>query len=388
MAGSIIDSVMGLLGPQVAGPLAAQLGESSDTVQRGLQCGGAAILSGLISKAGDQGFVSQIFGMVTNPTTMSSLSRLISNPSSITSAASAGSPLGDLGGKFLSMLFGSRLGAVTDAVGQSSGIGASKASSLLALAAPLVLGGLSKFVSQNNASPATLMNSLQSEAPKLQSFLPSGFRNLLPSVPGAVTALPAQTAETTKNWLWPVVLIAALLLAGLWFFNRAKAPVGETMQNASSALGDFFKTKLPNGVELNIPKFGIENKLLTFIQDSSKPVDDSTWFNFDRLLFDTGKATLQPSSEEQLNNVAEILKAYPNVHVKIGGYTDNTGDAAANQALSEARAKNVMNALVGKGVDASRLESAGYGDQHPVADNSTEEGRAQNRRISLLVTQK
>ena len=98
----------------------------------------------------------------------------------------------------------------------------------------------------------------------------------------------------------------------------------ETMENAgnaaSTALGDFFKTKLPNGVELNIPRFGIENKLLTFIQDSSKQVDDTTWFNFDRLLFDTGKATLQPSSEEQLNNVAEIMKAYPNVHIKIGGF--------------------------------------------------------------------
>ena len=201
-----------------------------------------------------------------------------------------------------------------------------------------------------------------------------------------------QTAETTKKWLWPVVLLAALLLAALWFFHRSSAPMKETMENAgnaaSTALGDFFKTKLPNGVELNIPRFGIENKLLTFIQDSSKQVDDTTWFNFDRLLFDTGKATLQPSSEEQLNNVAEIMKAYPDVHIKIGGYTDNTGDAAANQTLSEARAKNVMDALAGKGVDASRMESEGYGDQHPVADNSTEEGRAQNRRIALRVTQK
>ena len=192
-----------------------------------------------------------------------------------------------------------------------------------------------------------------------------------------------------------VRLLAALLLAGLWFFNRSKAPVSDAVQTAGnaassamSALGDFFKTSLPNGVELNIPKFGIENKLLTFIQDSSKPVDDTTWFNFDRLLFDTGKATLQPSSEEQLNNIAEILKAYPNVHVKIGGYTDNTGDPAANKTLSEARAKNVMDALVSKGVDASRLASEGYGDQYPVADNSTEEGRAQNRRIALRVTQK
>ena len=141
-------------------------------------------------------------------------------------------------------------------------------------------------------------------------------------------------------------------------------------------------------MELNIPQNGIENKLITFITDPSKPVDETTWFNFDRLLFDTGQATLQPSSQEQLTNIAQILKAYPNVHVKIGGYTDNTGDPQANMTLSDARAKNVMDALVAQGVDASRLTSEGYGDQHPVADNSTEEGRALNRRIALRVTQK
>jgi outer membrane protein OmpA-like peptidoglycan-associated protein len=145
---------------------------------------------------------------------------------------------------------------------------------------------------------------------------------------------------------------------------------------------------LPDGVELNIPQNGIENKLIAFIKDPSKPVDETTWFNFDRLLFDTNSATLQPSSQEQLKNIAEILKAYPNVHVKIGGYTDNTGDAQANMALSSDRAKNVMDALVGLGVDSSRLESQGYGDAYPVGDNSTEDGRAMNRRIALRVTQK
>ena len=74
--------------------------------------------------------------------------------------------------------------------------------------------------------------------------------------------------------------------------------------------------------------------------------------------------------------------------MKIGGYTDNTGDPAHNQALSEARAKGVMDALVAQGVDPSRLESQGYGDQYPVGDNSTEEGRQANRRIALRVTQK
>lgn len=388
MAGSIIDSVMSLLGPQVTGPLAAQMSESTDTVQRGLQGGAAAMLSGLAAKADEPGFLSQIFGMITNP----AVTGLASNPSS---ALSGGSALTELGGKFLSTVFGSRMGAVTDAVSQFSGLGAGKASTLLTMAAPLVLGGLSKYVRDNNVTPASLGSELKSESSGLQRFLPAGFRNIFAGVPSAVAAVPARAAATTNKWLWPVVLIAALLLAGLWFFNRSKAPVreagnamGNAASSAASALGDFFKTKLPNGVELNIPQFGIENKLLSFIQDTSKPVDDTTWFNFDRLLFDTGKATLQPQSDEQLNNIAEILKAYPNVHVKIGGYTDNTGDPAANQTLSEARAKNVMDALVAKGVDASRLESQGYGDQHPVGDNSTEEGRAQNRRIALRVTAK
>src|SRR3954454_8238059 len=117
----------------------------------------------------------------------------------------------------------------------------------------------------------------------------------------------------------------------------------------------------------------MEDHLLAFIQDPSKPVDETTWFDFDRLLFDTTSATLQPSSQEQLHNVAEILKASPNVHVKIGGYTDNTGDASANQRLSQQRADSVKQELINMGISADRLEAQGYGDQHPVADNSTEE---------------
>ena len=393
MAASIIDTVMGFLGPQITGPLASHLGESSDTIQRGLQGSAAAMLSGLASKADEPGFMSQIMGMITNPAnTPAALSSLTSN---LSAAVSGGSPLTDLGGRFMSTLFGPRMSTVTDAVGQFAGLGANKAGALLSMAAPLVLGGLSKYVGENHVNASELTSELKTEAPSMQRFLPAGFRNIFTGASSAVASAATQTAAATNKWLWPVVLLAALLLAGLWFFNRSKAPVQEAVQtagnaasSAATALGDFFKTKLPNGVELNIPQFGIENKLLAFINDTSKPVDNTTWFNFDRLLFDTGKATLQPSSEEQLNNIAEILKAYPNVHVKIGGYTDNTGDPAANKALSDARAKNVMDALAAKGIDASRLESEGYGDQFPVGDNSTEEGRAQNRRIALRVTQK
>ena len=154
-----------------------------------------------------------------------------------------------------------------------------------------------------------------------------------------------------------------------------------------AALGEFFKRKLPDGTELNIPKLGVENKLIDFIESTSA-VDKETWFDFDRLLFDTGKATLQPDSQAQLKDVAAILKAYPKVHVRLGGYTDNVGDKAANVKLSQERAANVEREIVKLGIDAMRLDAKGYGEEHPVASNDTEEGRAKNRRISMRVTEK
>lgn len=394
MAASIVESVMSFLGPQVVGPLASRLGESTDTVQRGLQSSSAAMLSGLAAKADEPGFISQIFGLITNPANdAGALSSFTSSLGSATTGTA--SSLTDLGSRFLSSIFGARESAVADAIGQTSGLPSSKAMSLLTMAAPLVLGALGSHVRENGLSASGLANSLKTEASGLQRFLPAGLLSSLTASPAYVANQTAKAAGAANRWLWPVILLAILLLGVLWFFNRAKAPVTETVQNAAntassamSSLGDFFKTKLPNGVELNIPQFGIENKLLTFIQDTSKPVDDNTWFNFDRLLFDTGKATLQPSSQEQLDNIANILKAYPNVHVKIGGYTDNTGDPSANMTLSAERAKNVMDALVSAGIDPSRLTSEGYGDQFPVGDNSTEDGRAKNRRIALRVTEK
>jgi K(+)-stimulated pyrophosphate-energized sodium pump len=145
---------------------------------------------------------------------------------------------------------------------------------------------------------------------------------------------------------------------------------------------------LDNGTSLpNLSVEGVEAKLFDFIK-SDKAVDKTTWFDFDRLLFETGSATLKPESQEQLNNIAEILKAYPGVNIKLGGYTDNTGNANDNLKLSTDRAASVKAELVKLGIADSRLESEGYGQEHPVASNDTEEGRAQNRRISVRVTKK
>jgi len=159
-------------------------------------------------------------------------------------------------------------------------------------------------------------------------------------------------------------------------------PISEGIKN----LGAKMDKALSSGVTLNIPENGIENNLLKFIEDKDAVVNKTTWFDFDRLTFETGKSTLKPESEEQLKNIAEILKAYPNVAVKLGGYTDNVGKANDNLQLSGERALMVKAELIKLGITDARLESEGYGQENPVSTNDTEEGRAANRRISIRVT--
>ena len=103
------------------------------------------------------------------------------------------------------------------------------------------------------------------------------------------------------------------------------------------------------------------------------------------ILFDTGKATIQPESASVLTVIADALKAEPTLKIEIQGHTDKVGIAAANLKLSQDRAAAVKAYLVKTGgIDAARLTTAGFGDTQPIGDNNTEEGRAQNRRVELV----
>jgi OmpA-OmpF porin, OOP family len=101
------------------------------------------------------------------------------------------------------------------------------------------------------------------------------------------------------------------------------------------------------------------------------------------ILFDTGRATIRPESEAPLATVVELLKGDPALRLEIQGHTDNVGARDANMKLSQDRADSVRAYLVKGGVDAARLTTAGFGDTRPVADNKTDAGRAQNRRVVL-----
>jgi OOP family OmpA-OmpF porin len=100
--------------------------------------------------------------------------------------------------------------------------------------------------------------------------------------------------------------------------------------------------------------------------------------------FDTGKADLKADGQATVREIVTMLKSAPAMKISIEGHTDNVGAAAANKALSEARAKSVMAAVVAGGIPAARLAAAGYGAEKPIADNRSEDGRAKNRRVELV----
>ncbi len=102
------------------------------------------------------------------------------------------------------------------------------------------------------------------------------------------------------------------------------------------------------------------------------------------ITFATGQAAITPQSNQVLSDVLAVLTANADWKLRVEGHTDNVGDKAANQKLSDARARAVVAWLAGKGIDATRLSAAGLGDTQPVGDNKTEEGRAQNRRVVLV----
>jgi outer membrane protein OmpA-like peptidoglycan-associated protein len=398
--GSLLDSIKNSISPDTIRSIASTTGDSPDGVKKGIETAAATMLGTLAGKAGDTGFMSQVMSLISSFGTQT-LGAAAGAGSSATAAAS------EAGSNFVNLLFGGNKAAIESKITQASGLSPSTGGTILAAAAPLVLGTLTSKLSGGTAG---LASALTAELPSLRSIIPAGLPGVhFPSL--GATASAARTAPADKvggGWLWPVLLLGALLIGGLvWYFNRG-SDVVKPVENAAAAtqtaatdagvaisdatkaawakLGDLFKRKLPDGVELSIPKLGVENKLIDWIE-SSNPVD-KTWFDFDRLLFATGSATLDPASHEQLSNIAAILKAYPKVKIKLGGYTDNTGDAAANLKLSDDRAKNVMAELTKMGVDPSRMEAQGYGEEHPVADNNTDAGRQLNRRISLRVTEK
>jgi len=110
-------------------------------------------------------------------------------------------------------------------------------------------------------------------------------------------------------------------------------------------------------------------------------------FTLDNVHFDTGKATLRSDSYPELKELIELMKYKKNLIIEIAGHTDNVGSPESNLILSQNRANNVKNYLVNNGIRSDRIDSKGYGETQPIAENITEEGKQKNRRTEVRIKQ-
>lgn len=261
------------------------------------------------------------------------------------------------------------------------------------------------------------------------SNVAKGAAGSISSAAGNAANAAGDAASTGLGWIkWalPILLIGALAIWGInagWLGGTAKdalgdvsdgvtnvadaagdaankagdmatdaaETVGDAASNAANAVGEMAKSAFATVDEaaksaLDKVTFAANSagsQMMDFIDGGFKG-DGKVTFN--NLTFDTGSATISGDSATEVDNLAAILKAYPNVNIKVSGYTDNQGNAESNKTLSEGRASAVKARLIAQDINPSRISTAGFGAENPVASNDTAEGRAQNRRIEVTIT--
>ncbi|MGJ1422319.1 DUF937 domain-containing protein [Sphingobacterium spiritivorum] len=344
----------------------------------------------------------------------------------------------------LQSIFGDKLDTVVSAISGFIGIKSDTIQKLLSSALPAVFASLTNNGTNWNA--AGISNLLNENKSNFAAALPAGlglgaFGSLfadsdiqspavetpippadIPVVEPPVLTVPPVNPEPAihtreavrevkkSSGLWWILI--PLVLVALWFlFGKSCAGNGagtsdstsngrdtSSMTNPADSLGaadglsnrESVILKLPDGQELRAYPRGIEDNLIKFLQSDYKALPDDTlknkWFDFDNLNFETGTAKILPASRDQLLNLAAILKVFPDAKVKIGGYTDKTGDEAFNKKLSLDRANAVKVFLDEQGLGAQVAGTEGYGSEiarYPA--DAPESDRIKDRRVSVSV---
>ena len=422
MSFNLLDTVKGLFTSDLISSAATSLGESEGGIQKAL--GGAipSILAGLISKADSHEGASGILDLAKQAAgggIVNSLSGFFSNDSS---------SLISKGAEMLKGVLGDKAGGVAGLISNFAGIKHSSASSILSMAAPAALGALGSHATANNLSAGGLMSFLSSQKASIVNALPSGLTSIasvlgLGSIGNAVssaTGKATQAAHATTHYteeavektsggmkfLLPLLLAVLAVALAIYLFKgcgttKDVAVITDTTvvktpdttsvaATVANGVRELFKVKLPNDTIIDAYKGGIEDQLVTFLgTDYKKLGEDSlkkVWFDFDNLNFETGSAKITAESQKQVNNLAAILKAFPAVKLKIGGYTDKVGDEAVNKKLSGERAKAVEAALGKEGVGKQVAGADGYGSAFAkYAADAPESDRVKDRHVSVSV---
>jgi len=393
MSFNLIGLVTDAFSSDIVKKAAAFNGESESAVAKSLSAAVPAALAGIINKAEGAGVDSVISLAKT-----AFQSGILGNLASTFTHEGGGVP--SFAPALLTGLFGNKYGSLANGLSAFAGTKGATSASILGSVVPLALGFLGKHVTESNmpsASVASLLNGIRGE---VTSAVPSGFdlHSLIGLQSGAPMAQKVVEEKSGNKWLLPLLLLLLGVIA-LWYFMKgcnskpaeATVAVTDTIVKPEIVVVTpaSYKVKLPDGTELDAMKGGIEDLLVAFLNDTTAKAGKDNWFDFNDVNFNTGTADLTPESQKQLGNIVAILKAYPKVKVKMGGYTDKVGDEAANKKLSQSRSAAIAAVLKDKGVGAQVVGAEGYGSQfakYPA--DAPEVDRIKDRRVSLSVREK
>jgi OmpA-OmpF porin, OOP family len=380
MAGNLFDLVSGYLTPTVVSKMAAIVGESPAQTQKAVDVAIPALAGAACNRASTPNGATELLAMLSSS---SSDSSVVSNFANQLTGGAATQSLMHTGGNLLSGLLRGNTNSVTSVVAAASGISGPGASSVLSLMAPLVFGILGREASSHNLSASGLSSFLSSHRDTIQRMAPAGLANALgvsnlANLCGAPAPVehPMVYAEPKggfSKWIWALPILALLLLIPRLLHHTSTPKLA--------------RIALPCGTTINVEEGSFNYALANFMltgNDSELPKR----IVFDHLNFDSATTHLTPESDATVSNLISIMKCYPTMKVRLEGHTDSTGDASANKTLSLDRANAVKDLIAQAGVDPSRMDSGGWGQEKPIASNDTDEGRAMNRRTELIVVQR
>lgn len=433
----VIDLIKGQLGPALVSQTAAQLGESESSVSKAIQGLLPAVVGGLannadnpevldtISNASSSGILGNLLGGSSND---SAISRLLSvlfgdrlNGLIETIAGYAGIS-NNSSSSLLNMVTGATVGSLgkyatdnnLDHAGISNLLNDQKGIVSTLLPAGLSLAALNesgdwdaryKFDNDKDAIKMPAQEEPKSVEPKIEVT-----RSTAPE--GTFPDRPTHT-DSGSIWKW---LLPLLLLLAVGFFvwkqcDKKETTTTTTVNDSGNVVTDTIvattsvttdtagmaaTTKVDEDIDLNGTalkgyKGGMEDQMIAFLKSGSyqSAADDNAlknqWYNFDHVNFKLGSATeLEAGSEGQLQNLVAILKAYPEAKIKIGGYTDKTGNEATNLKLSADRANFIKSWLGKNGVGSQVTGADGYGSQFATVDaKASDAERAIDRKMAV-----
>ncbi len=435
---NLLGLVKDQLSSAVIGNAAKMIGGSNAATGKALDGIMPTLLGGMMKKSSTQSGASELFNMIKDGGhdggILDNMDNLFSGGDATRKATTAGEGI-------LSGLFGNGLGSIVGKVASMAGLQRSGASSLLSMAAPILMGIVGKQVRSQGLNASGLANLMSSQADHVKAALPSGMgdalglgsllggakaaagnvANTASNVGGRATAAATDTARRGGSFLrWLLPLLAVVLIGG-WLLSRmgcanpagdmadkavdttkkatttvvegakdmgdkavdATKNVGGAVAGFGSKVVDGIKAfELPGGGKVSFREGTFGDKFTSFLGGGSAKVGER--FTFDNLTFATGSANLDANSLKEVAECAKVLKAFPKVHINIEGHTDSRGDMAKNKSLSMARATAVKNQLVASGISANRLTTAGFGSEKPA--NAANTAAAENRRVEVVVS--